>query len=130
MTQVAARDLAIGDRLTTHHGRRPLGSVGAYLAQQGVISWTRTSYGVTYVWLDGRTNKDGACNVVMSHGDPCVVQRSEDLPSRWDIVGPDDADLVDVYDCAETRPGHRWLALTALSRDERVDLIEKLKGTV
>jgi hypothetical protein len=122
--QVPARDVKVGDYIAGYPSQ---GFHDDY--NLGVVKFTYANHGLVHLWLDG-TPDDKPSDIRLNHADPCRITRErkdEPTPSRWDVVGPDDCDLVDVYSVVEEEISG---VFTAVSRDERADLIEKLKGTV
>jgi hypothetical protein len=113
--QVPAREVMVGDRLTR---------VDVY----GIVTDTATSPGAVYLWLN-HADPRATADVILNHGDPCRItrERVEDTPkdSRWEIVGPDDASLVDIYDRSAVGTS-RPVGVMAVSQDEIRDLIDQL----
>jgi hypothetical protein len=119
--QVAARDVKVGDRIDSY----PTQGISE-VWKQGIVSFTYSRNGVVHLWLEG-TPADRASDIRLNHGDPCRIGRERvETPStsRWQVIGPDDASLVDVYDGAEA------LALRGVTRDEIIDLCHQLIKTL
>lgn len=119
--QVLARDVKVGDKLDAYPTQGIMQP-----GKQGTVRFTYNNSGVTYLWLVEHSSDNHPADVILNHGDPCRITRErepEPTRSRWEVVGPDDASLVDVYDNTEPLAP---LALPGVDKAEALDLAAKL----